>query len=189
MNNTHTTTNYVCNGFDVGRFYDEFFQDESDSVLNHIDHSHVVALGLMDMRGFVLDVDAHDTPVAYKIMRKRADHLKFPLSDAACLFLSSLGSNPGKLVMFCVAYAVAWDTRSQFMLEHEKFKKPDMQWLLEMHNSGFSCGHKDPHGPHWIEADLWGIPGEEHLSKMWDSQKLANGSNGLDHVYLKEELL
>lgn len=179
---TQTKTNYVAiEGFDLAKWYEDFFLDESDSILNHMPGDMILKLAVMDHKGFTLSGDDTSAPVGYRIVRKRCDFLKFPCSDAVCLFISMLGDRPGKLVMICVAYAIAWDVRKETLLPDlcPQIVAPNMDWILELHNEGFKAGDE------FIPCDSFGFPGEEHLHKMWDAQKIGGG-NGLDTVYFKD---
>lgn len=173
-------TNYKSvPGFDLLGWHDSFLLDESDSVLNHISFEQLIQLSMLDQTGSRIDMQDPDTPIGYKITRKRTNQLKFDCTDNVCLFLSCLCDRPGKIVMLCVAYAIAWDTREHWMLEPHKFTKPNMDWILEIHSRGFRAGNE------FIPCDSFGLPGEEHLSKMWAAQKVDTEHgllNALDFV-------
>lgn len=97
-----------------------------------------------------------DQPFLFQVIVKRLEVcFTFKINDhALILFLAVLSKTPGTAIMY-LTYLQYWCKK------HNK-KTIDL---------GLFC-----------EIFPFGFPNDEDLSKIWDQQKLANGSNLLDHA-------
>lgn len=203
---TRDVRRYVTPGFNLARWYDEFFRDESDSIEKFVSHEMLCSLldnevtmdAPLEVRKasrLYIDPDDETVPFPVRLVRLRANHLGFQASDAMCYLIACLASSPAIAVMYTVAFACAWQGNQANEKLHgpstavgyqHDFKLvsmtiPNMLWLL----NGESPNHEHGFG--------FGVPGAEHLREMWHKQKQStekgNGrsDNALDRVILLPE--
>lgn len=202
-----TVTRYeAAEGFEVVSWYEEFWQDESDSVMSHMTFEEFMQLCILDFR--LLDKHAEEKTNYLDISktclelggmmllaRRRTLHLEFPCTEGVCAFIAQLSDTPARAVMYCTALALAWEQRFPDMIstligDSCYADIPSMNWIANMFNSGFVVGEKSPEGPMWLETDMWGIPGADHMRRMWEKQKRTarkphESDNFLDTVRVK----
>lgn len=182
-----TTSKYSVPGFDIVNWYEEFWQDESDSIMNHITHDDFIALCCLDIQlleqhtsngtnYLEISKTCQDLGGMMLLVRKRTLWLDFPCTEGVCAFIQQISKTPGRAVMLCTALALAWEQRNQDMIVSihgdERFADiPSMDWIANMFNSGFVVGQKSKEGPQWIDCDMWGFPDAAHMKLMWDRQK------------------
>jgi hypothetical protein len=196
------TTKYSVPGssFDLLDWWDNFWQDESDSVLNHMEFRDLLTLAVYDDHlTHKHNVEGTDYKAVsetckrvgglMQIIRYRTLAIDFPCTEGVCAFIHQLSNGkPGQAIMFLTALAVTWEQNGGFGQAI-----PNVAWLLEMWNHGFIAGKADTmNGPEFIHSPEWGIPGPAHLESMWRKQK-AHGDeamkfgNYLDHIDVKVE--
>ena len=180
--------------FDLDAWYDEFFQNEDASVLDHMDVTSLIELAAMDQKllenhfqnGTLYDEvsDAcRGLGGMLMLVRMRTLHLDFRCTEGVCAFIVQLSQTSAQGVMYSVAFAMAWDNREPDMIYKllggdDIFKDiPTMNWVLNMYNNGFACGPRD--NPLWIQSNSWGIPSQDHLHKMWEKQKMIGAARGI----------
>jgi hypothetical protein len=201
---TRLVRRYVAAHFNLSRWYDEFFRDESDNVEKFVSREMLCSLFdneiTMDRPQeerkagrLYIDTDDETIPFPVRLARRRADAIGFQASDSMCYFIACLASSPAIVVMYTVAFACAWqDNQAREKLhgpstavgyQHDfklvSMTTPNMLWLL---NGEY------PSNEHGFG---FGIPDATHLEKMWTAQKQVDGKgmrgNALDIVMLLPE--
>lgn len=186
ISKTSNVMRYMAPTFNLARWFNEFWSDESGSAAKHINTDMLTRLFYLDScaskgkpHPLAFDEKDQSVPFAIRLVKSRAQSLHFDITPGMCYYIAALGATPAQLVMFTTAVALAWaDTQCRQIMHGpstamgtrdvdlgriETFDTPCLDWLCHGNILDVSEGN-------WIHE----IPGPQHLRKMWDLQKISD---------------